>query len=106
MRSRPATKAATAAVTSAAGQRSTCRGPHESVRRTRPTAMAGPAPPASAGRDELWEVALMLGSAGGGLRLDDALGGRREHRERDEWEEPRDVKVEPVRQHELEADQE
>src|SRR5215211_2504849 len=86
-------------------QNPTCRRPQEMLRRTSPSAIAGPAPPASAGRDELSDLALMLGPARSGLDLHDAPDGRREDGEGDEGEEPGDVEIEPVREDELEADE-
>src|SRR5215207_3379298 len=83
----------------------TCRRPQEMLRRRSPSAIAGPAPPASAGRDELSDLALMLGPARSGLDLHDAPDGRREDGEGDEGEEPGDVEIEPVREDELEADE-
>src|SRR3954452_17133939 len=51
--------------------------------------------------DQLLATTLKRRADGGGQRL----GGRREHGEGREREEPRQVEVEPVRQHELEAEQ-
>src|SRR3954451_14225686 len=51
--------------------------------------------------DQLLATTLKRRADGGGQRL----GGRREHGEGGEREEPRQVEVEPVRQHELEAEQ-
>src|SRR5919201_2087235 len=87
-------------------QKPTWSSPQETVRRTSPRATASAARPASAGGNELSDLALTLGTRAGGLGLDGAPHNRRKHREGDEGEEPRDVEVEPVRQHELEADHE
>src|SRR4051812_38191706 len=51
--------------------------------------------------DQLLATTLKRRADGGGQRL----GGRREHGEGGEREEPRQVEVEPVRQHDLEAEQ-
>src|ERR671931_533462 len=87
-------------------QKPTWSSPQETVRRTSPRATASAARPASAGGNELSDLAFTLGARLGGLGLDGAPPGRGEDREGDEGEEPRDVEVEPVRQHELEADHE
>src|SRR5713101_1897124 len=73
---------------------------HEAMKRTIANA-AGRATPRLAGSDQLRDWTLIA------LSLDDRLGcgRRRERRVRDEREEPGDVEVEPVRQHELEAEQ-
>src|SRR4029450_7488771 len=86
-------------------QKPTCRRPQEIVRRTSPSAMAEPARPASAGWDELSDLALMLGPRGSRLRLERPLQRRREDGEGHEREEPGDVEIEPVGQDELEADE-
>src|SRR5205814_10248163 len=57
--------------------------------------------PGSVDADQLLARTLNWRSDGGTKRL----GGRREHREGCEREEPRQVEVEPVRQHQLEAEQ-
>src|SRR5918999_5585067 len=86
-------------------QKPTWSSAHATVRRTSPTATAWAVRPASAGGDELSSLAFTLGACLGGRGLDGRDEGRGKHCEGDEGEEPRDVEVEPVRQHELEADE-
>src|SRR5689334_19205282 len=76
-----------------------CRIAQPKRKTTAATSVAAAAKPASAGRDE-----LALGVVMSRRRLDAPAAGR-QHGERHEREEPRDVEVEPVRQGELEADQ-
>src|SRR5919201_822821 len=82
------------------------RSAQETVRRASPTRTPGAAAPASAGRNELSDLAFTLAAGLGSLRLDRAAERRREDGEGDEREEPRDVEVEPMCQDELEADRE
>src|SRR5437588_5358756 len=84
---------------SACRKKSWCR-PHHAARKTpAATSAASAAGRPSAGRDQLADGASTRLLLLHGHRHRD----RSEERERDEREEPRDVEVEPVRQHELEA---
>src|SRR5947207_14091321 len=67
---------------------------------TTATSVAATANGGSAGRDQLARSVLIRGS-----RLGPPRGAGRHDDERGEGEEPRDVEVEPVREGELEADQ-
>src|SRR5438094_5287219 len=78
-----------------------CSKVHEAKKRTIANAAAAAAAPGLAGGNQLRERTFIA------LSLDDRFPRRRgrQGRVRNEWEEPRDVEVEPVRQHELEAEQ-
>src|SRR5205085_2535730 len=78
------------------------RATNAAITRTDARATASATRRRSAGRDQLASLSITLGSRLGR----DTLPLRRQHDEREEREEPRQVEVEPVRQHELEADQE
>src|SRR5215211_201120 len=89
-------------------QKPTWSSPHETVSSTSPRARAAaaPGPPVSAGRDELSDLALMLGAGVRALLGHRPRESRRQDREGHKREEPWDVEIEPVREDELEADQE
>src|SRR6266571_7750558 len=74
--------------------------PHPTRKSTIATSVAATAIGGSTGRDQLAGSVLI-----GGRRFLTPSGARRQDDERGEGEEPWDVEVEPVRQRELEADQ-
>src|SRR6185369_7205986 len=83
-------------------QKPVCRSAHEIVRSTIPSATACATRLDSARGYECSRLVVKLGG-----RLGRGCGEerRREEGEGDEGEEPRDVEVEPVRQHDFEADE-
>src|SRR5262245_24355302 len=86
-------------------QKPVCRSAQEIVKSTIPSAIACATRAGSARGNECSWLVLKLGGRLG--RLDRTRRHERgcEESEGDEWEEPRDVEVEPVREHDLKADQ-
>src|SRR6187200_1533877 len=85
-------------------QKPVCRSAHEIVRSTIPSATACATRLGSARGYECSWLVLKLGRRLGRLRRR-GKERRREEGEGDEGEEPWDVEVEPVRQHDFEADE-
>src|SRR6185503_1154013 len=86
-------------------QKPVCKSAHEIVRSTIPSATACATRLDSARGYECSWLVLKLGGRLGRLRRGRGKERRREEGEGDEGEEPRDVEVEPVRQHDFEADE-
>src|SRR6185312_12995713 len=86
-------------------QKPVCRSAHEIVRSTIPSATACATRLGSARGYECSWLVLKLGRRLCGLSRWRGKKRRREEGEGDEGEEPRDVEVEPVRQHDFEADE-